>query len=326
MCPIFCAVQYFGGDGSYISLFVFFFVAFVPLETETKASIPTPKPRSVVRACEVSLSPAPRSKVPGSNSIDLMPNETIEVSMETREIIDCGKMEKIEPEKRMKSSCSVDSNEREKRNDGMRLDREKCWKNGVLKHVKSLGDICALSREFPDNISELNSSSGNLSCAIISTIPKCAHLSPNIEATVELDAEKKSAHVEKNTEQEKAETVKTNHPITRKRNIFRSQSALEDFEINSLEKPVRHLSSHTQDFNCALNPNFSRSIVNLGTAENVCPNGKIHLDDNSSLQSQIDFPSFILQTTNLRCQEDQTKVVEIRDNWEPQIIEQSGAC
>ncbi|XP_043288845.1 cordon-bleu protein-like 1 isoform X2 [Venturia canescens] len=299
------------------------------VKRETKALVPTPKPRNVVKASEVSLLPAPRNISHEGIAIDSMSNDAVVISEQTKKMVDNETSENIRLEETTKSL--IDSAEKYRKNEwNSAMHSENNLKKGVLKHVKSLDDICALSREFPDNVSEeeLCSSSLNSSCAIISTIPKCSHLAENVESNVEVDDKKNSAPIMKTDDEveKNPDIAKTKHPVTKKRKVFRSQSALDDFEMNQFERPVRHLSSHTEDFNCALNPNVSRSIVNLESNENNHKNERIHVDDDASLfRSHLDFPPFILQTTNLRCREVHTKVVEMQDNWQPQLIGESAS-
>ncbi|XP_051171957.1 MATH and LRR domain-containing protein PFE0570w isoform X3 [Leptopilina boulardi] len=130
------------------------------------------------------------------------------------------------------------------------------------------------------------------SCKIISTIPKCDHFDcidlndQDLEIsnhysnndTVNKSQTDKTGLIEK-TEREKYavdldddddnrktwKSFDNEQQIHKRTKIFRSQSELSNFEINTPERIGRHLTSHAEDFKCALNTNFSNNITDLSS-------------------------------------------------------------
>ncbi|KOC67950.1 Cordon-bleu protein-like 1 [Habropoda laboriosa] len=80
-------------------------------------------------------------------------------------------------------------------------------------------------------------------CAVISTIPKCNHLdSLTMDSTV--------------TQNKEREVLKDSKKVR----IPRTASKSNDFEINSLERQKRHLTSHAEDITFALNLNVASNV------------------------------------------------------------------
>ncbi|XP_043466011.1 myb-like protein P isoform X2 [Leptopilina heterotoma] len=125
------------------------------------------------------------------------------------------------------------------------------------------------------------------SCKIISTIPKCDHLdcidsddleisnqysnndtvnkseNDNSQLIEKIESEKYAVDLEDNKKTWKSPD--NEHEIHKRTKIFRSQSELSNFEINTPERIGRHLTSHAEDFLCAFNTNLSANISNLSS-------------------------------------------------------------
>ncbi|XP_033223405.1 uncharacterized protein LOC117177051 isoform X2 [Belonocnema kinseyi] len=129
------------------------------------------------------------------------------------------------------------------------------------------------------------SDSRRRSCQIISTIPKCDHFDgiglESEDYKVDNQCSKKALNksVEKNivsnqvlegdesdgTSEENLNSCKSDQEkeIRKRGKIFRSQSELSHFEINTPERHGRHLTSRAENFMCALNPRLSTNIPDL---------------------------------------------------------------
>ncbi|XP_068986017.1 serine-rich adhesin for platelets-like isoform X3 [Bombus flavifrons] len=108
----------------------------------------------------------------------------------------------------------------------------------------SLNQDSTLVRSELSTVSSKNSSQEKKLCAVISTMPKCDHLSSlNIKDTVSQSKEWEGLKEPK------------------KARIPRTASKSNDFEVNALEKQKRHLTSHAEDITFALNLNVNSSLL-----------------------------------------------------------------
>ena len=100
-------------------------------------------------------------------------------------------------------------------------------------------------------------------CAVISTMPKCAHLDLLAESGDLLSSvERAKKAQEKQSAEAKAgvgEATAQNREPKRAR-IPRTASKSNDFETNALEKQKRHLTSHAEDISFALNLNVTSNV------------------------------------------------------------------
>lgn len=163
-----------------------------------------------------------------------------------------------------------------------------------------------------------SSSTSKRSCAVISTIPKCSHLSSQISSETE-EIPKSQKDLSEVTERLKKKPGKFK--------VFRSQSAFGDFDTTKVFEKNRPTNSHPDNFNCALNRNFpSGSITptydngkcnsredNVGTTvENVTP----------KLEQ---YPLFITESTNLGLRMDLKEYGGL-DEMHTMGIGKAGAC
>nr|XP_033198488.1 uncharacterized protein LOC117161224 isoform X3 [Bombus vancouverensis nearcticus] len=108
----------------------------------------------------------------------------------------------------------------------------------------SLNQDSTMVRSELSTVSSKNSSQEKKLCAVISTMPKCDHLSSlSIKDTVSQSKEWEGLKEPK------------------KARIPRTASKSNDFEINALEKQKRHLTSHAEDITFALNLNVNPSLL-----------------------------------------------------------------
>lgn len=183
------------------------------------------------------------------------------------------KVEKIEQTERNQNATNSENLENENLNQNHNIyelrDNKQNENNWETLAIKSSNEI--------DN--------KNSSCKIISTIPKCDHLdcidSEDLEisnqysnnGTVNKSENDNSQLIEK-IESEKytvdlGDNKKTwkspdnEHEVHKRTKIFRSQSELSNFEINTPERIGKHLTSHADDFLCTFNTNLSGNISNL---------------------------------------------------------------
>ncbi|XP_066585997.1 repetitive organellar protein-like isoform X2 [Prorops nasuta] len=91
-----------------------------------------------------------------------------------------------------------------------------------------------------------------LSCSIISTIPKCDHLE-NITQSISDDTVENGKST---ITQDETFDACNLHANTNRNKVSRSQSVLNDFEVDTFAKQKRHLTSVAEDFACALNLNL----------------------------------------------------------------------
>ncbi|XP_012240742.1 uncharacterized protein LOC100749763 [Bombus impatiens] len=108
----------------------------------------------------------------------------------------------------------------------------------------SLNQDSTMVRSELSTVSSKNSSQEKKLCAVISTMPKCDHLSSlSIKDTVSQSKEWEGLKEPK------------------KARIPRTASKSNDFEVNALEKQKRHLTSHAEDITFALNLNVNPSLL-----------------------------------------------------------------
>ena len=181
------------------------------------------------------------------------------------------------------------------------------------------------------------------SCKIISTIPKCDHFEgirlgsddyeisnqysnysinksqeENIDLTKKFEREESDGKPEENLKTWKS--LDQEKQVCKRAKIFRSQSELSNFEINTPERHGRHLTSHAEDFMCALNTNLSTNIPDLSaTSSRSDKTGAEKFSTGQKEKSEFQFTD-----SNVDCQrisvelKDSTKKVEVSRN--------SGAC
>ncbi|XP_076684153.1 uncharacterized protein LOC143377105 isoform X3 [Andrena cerasifolii] len=100
-------------------------------------------------------------------------------------------------------------------------------------------------------------------CAVISTVPKCAHLdllaeSGDLLSSVERG---KKAQGEQSAEAKAGvDEVAAQNREPKRARIPRTASKSNDFETNTLEKQKRHLTSHAEDITFALNLNVTSNV------------------------------------------------------------------
>ncbi|XP_011307224.1 cordon-bleu protein-like 1 isoform X1 [Fopius arisanus] len=150
----------------------------------------------------------------------------------------------------------------------------------------------------PEDSDGNSSSASGRSCTVISTIPKCCHLtSPEISPKIEDAVEKilENNQILATADDKLVEKVERK---TNKSRVFRSQSSFGDFNVTrGLERNSRPTNSHPDNFNCAFNPNFTGGILNGSDEEN----GKSR-EDGKILKNQtheLEYPAFITHGTNL---------------------------
>lgn len=314
----------------------------------TGAGPPIPKPRSIaaspIGACEPPSPVAPRRRVlePTTNDAKFFIPTEIDTSLETNEKIDGNEKsendneslvsadvelrEKRAPVSRRQLNVDEGSAKASKTSSMIQMDERKTQPARVLKHVKSLDDLYGVSMEFTDEDfpEENNSSSRVSSCAVISTIPKCAHLTPKSDD----DASKTGSE----TNLEPAiDRVANFRSVPKRVKVFRSQSATNDFDVKPFEKHTRHFTSHPEDFTCAMNPNFSRGVLNVetdGTGNRNPETSTSQPGDESEdtpRTSIEDYPPFVTVGTNLACEED-SPVTKVDETSAQRFVEHSGAC
>lgn len=184
------------------------------------------------------------------------------------------------------------------------------------------------------------------SCKIISTIPKCDHFD-----CIDISAEdlEISNHYSNNDFVNKSETDKSEliekteremytnvdlddkktwrsldneRQINKRVKIFRSQSELSNFEINTPERPGRHLTSHAEDFMCALNTNLSANITDLSATSSRFD--KSEEEKFSIVKKEEEETQFQFSDNDLDCQRILEKLRE--DVKLLQLSQKSGAC
>lgn len=182
-----------------------------------------------------------------------------------------------------------------------------------------------------------DSDSRRRSCKIISTIPKCDHFdgiglgSEDYETDNQYSNDSLNKSVEENifSEQEleedesdgtSEENLKTwkldpDKQIHKRGKIFRSQSELSNFEINTPERHGRHLTSHAEDLMCALNTRLSTNIPDLSVTSSR--SDKTGADKFST--GKKDESKFQFSDSNVDCQRIS---VELKD----EVSRKSGAC
>lgn len=100
-------------------------------------------------------------------------------------------------------------------------------------------------------------------CAVISTVPKCAHLDLLAESGDLLsNVERGKKAQEKQSAEAKAgvDEVTAQNREPKRARIPRTASKSNDFETNTLEKQKRHLTSHAEDITFALNLNVTSNV------------------------------------------------------------------
>ncbi|XP_076180964.1 uncharacterized protein LOC143153525 isoform X4 [Ptiloglossa arizonensis] len=125
-------------------------------------------------------------------------------------------------------------------------------------------------------------------CAVISTIPKCAHLDMFTESQPSLNIGKSNKAQEKQNADVKSDidgaTIRNevweNVKETKRGKILRTASKSNDFETNILEKQKRHLTSHADDITFALNLNVASNV------DMVCDRSKESDNNDSGQQSK----------------------------------------
>lgn len=128
--------------------------------------------------------------------------------------------------------------------DGANGERKLSINEDKVNVEASLNQDSTLVRSELSTVSSKNSSQEKKLCAVISTMPKCDHLSSlSIKDTVSQSKEWEGLKEPK------------------KARIPRTASKSNDFEVNALEKQKRHLTSHAEDITFALNLNVNPSLL-----------------------------------------------------------------
>ncbi|XP_071873898.1 uncharacterized protein isoform X2 [Bombus fervidus] len=128
--------------------------------------------------------------------------------------------------------------------DGANSERKLSINEDKVNVEASLNQDSTLVKSELGTVSSKNSSQEKKLCAVISTMPKCDHLSSlSIKDTIS-----------QNKEWEGLKEPK-------KARIPRTASKSNDFEVNTLEKQKRHLTSHAEDITFALNLNVNPSLL-----------------------------------------------------------------
>ncbi|XP_028981751.1 uncharacterized protein LOC107035734 isoform X1 [Diachasma alloeum] len=142
------------------------------------------------------------------------------------------------------------------------------------------------------------------SCTVISTIPKCCHLkSPEISPKRgEMPPRDHSGLKNQEDSSSPGAADELGERVRRKTNkskVFRSQSSFGDFNTTKVfEKNSRPNNSHPDNFNCALNPNFTAGIVGGSNEENGKVEGGVGKIGGSHMPKLEQYPAFITHGTN----------------------------